>query len=93
MVHDRPLGDDISLYMNKETPQLTATKWNGNNISEIFDLCDSPYAAIDRADNVLKVKTWQGTLEVKPNHYVVRDVQGGIMTSEPEASESNYRKV
>lgn len=93
MVHDRPLGDDISLYMNKETLQLTATKWNGNNISEIFDLCDSPYAAIDRADNVLKVKTWQGTLEVKPNHYVVRDVQGGIMTSEPEAFESNYRKV
>ena len=86
------------MLYRKKPIVIEAVQYEGNgNISEspqwIWEAFKSKVLRPTSGSDPLYIKTFEGSLLVKPNSYIIRGVKGELYPCEPEIFEQTYEKV
>ena len=71
---------------------VEAIQWTGNNIDEIINFVKKDILFEKGLTGILVIPCQEGDIEVKPNEYIIRDIDNDLYTRHKKIFEKAYKK-
>ena len=77
----------------KKPVEIDAIRWDGENINEIFEFCQTAYTDYGTGHREVKIQTLEGPMSASVGDYIIKGVKGEFYPCKPDIFEMTYEKV